>query len=190
MTDEERAATEKSGTSSVAQWLGSLIISLLAGFAAGYAGAYFEQRNEDRHDISVSIIRDDSAVPIRTPSIFEDNPLFPLPSPTPNPFPVYTYTALVRNNGDFSESNTTISIYFQEIAPDVRPIAGPQIDYSSSLLAQMIQFMNPVEPEPNYVMSIELLNPGEWVSLKTTWLQPVRVEWDIRSEELTASSND
>lgn len=156
---------------------------------AGYAGAYFAQRNEKRHLVSISVIRSDSAAPPKDVDPFLAA-LAPDPTPTPIPEeePVYTYTALVRNNGDFPEDEVTISVSFQGDSQDVAPLTGPQIDASSSLLAKTITGADPLEPPPSYALAVPRLNPGEWVSLKTSWKLAMDAKVDVRSAQIAESS--
>lgn len=131
---------------------------------------YINNRVESRHDISISIVRSDSAAPPEPEILFPA--LFPEPTPTaiPEEDRVYTYTTLIRNSGDFSEQEVTISISFQSETADDSPLAGPEIDTSSSLLSQTITSTDLIiDQAPGFALAVPRLNPEEWISLKTTW---------------------
>lgn len=129
---------------------------------------YINNRVESRHDISISIVRSDSAAPLEPEILFPG--LFPEPTPTaiPEEDRVYTYTTLIRNSGGFSEREVIISISFQSDTEDDSPLAGPEIDTSSSLLSGTITSTDLIDQVPRFSLAVPRLNPGEWVSLKTT----------------------
>lgn len=159
---------------------------------AGYFGAYFQRRSERRHQFSISVIRADSAAPQEAVS---DLLLLGLATePTPTPIPeedrIYTYTALIRNSGDYPEEEVIIALAWQGDTPEEQPLSGPEVDTSSSLLAETIESSEPVDPPPSYALLLPRLNPDEWVSLKTSWKYSKRISVHVRSEEVTESALD
>lgn len=170
--------------------LDKLVIPATVGSIAGFAAAFFSRRNEPRHRVSISIIRSDSAAPRESSGdpfvgLFEP----PTPAPTPDLIPRYTYTTLIRNNGDFTEEQVTMAISFRTNVQNAAPISSPEIDASSSLLAETIVATDPVDPLPSYAMTVGRFTPGEWISLKTSWLQPMRVTVHVRSDSMAESDS-
>lgn len=149
---------------------------------------YINNRVESRHDISISIVRSDSAAPPEPEILFPA--LFPEPTPTaiPEEDRVYTYTTLIRNSGDFSEQKVIISILFQSDTADDSPLAGPEIDTSSSLLSQTLTSTDLIDQAPGFALAVPRLDPGEWISLKTTWKQSKRVVANVRSSDVAESA--
>jgi hypothetical protein len=190
MTTEDYSPQSTPQASLLDRLLIPLAVAIVASIFTASITVYFTERYRTNHSVSVSIIRSDSAAPQEPPSLFEDNPLFPLPTPTPDPEPIYTYTTLVRNNGDFPETSTTISISFRNGDQAATPIARPELDASSSLLSLTITPTDPVESLPSFAMTVDRIRPGEWISLTTSWRQPMRIQWEVRSADVAESSDD
>ncbi len=167
-----------------------MVIPATVGSIAGFAAAYFSRRHESRHRVSISIIRSDNAAPRESSDdVFANIFAEPAPEPTPDPNPRYTYTALIRNNGDFTQEDVTIAITFQSDTQNAGAISAPEIDASSSLLAETIVPTDPVDPLPSYAMTVARLAPGEWISLQTSWFQSMRVTVHVRSDSSAESAN-
>ncbi len=154
-----------------------------------WIGARVNERYEDRHAVSITIIRSDNATPRE--DIAEDpfDVFAPsVPTPTPDPDPQYTYTVLVRNNGDFPEENVVIAVAMKGSDPPPQMLSLG-FDASSSLVSQMIQAMPPIDPPPSFTMAIRRLNPEEWASLKTSWDQSMQVSVQARSDHVSESAS-
>lgn len=153
--------------------------------------AVISRRFAMHHQISVAIIRSDSAAPVEQE--VSDFDFFlgitPTPLPSPGPNVLYTYTILTRNNGDFPEEDITTSMSFQTDSQKITLVSEPQVDASSNLVARTVARIDPVESAPGYSLAVPRLNPREWLSLKFTWRQRMDVKVDVRSNETTASSS-
>lgn len=154
-----------------------------------WTGARITQRYEDRHAISATIIRSDSAAPreeyVGDP--FTDALVGPPPTPTPDPDPEYTYTVLVRNSGDFPEENVIIDMSVEVESPS--SAVSAQFDASSRLLGDTIEVIAQKGNMLGITMTLQRLNPNEWVSYKATWKQPVEVDVEVRSDHASDSDN-
>jgi len=162
--------------------LEKILLPLGLGLVGAYGALRLNQRYKEGRDVSISIIRSDSAVEPKAESPLFDPFAMSPPKPTPDPNPRYTYTSLVRNNGDFPEEQVTIAIAYESEDDPASLLSGPELDASSSLLAQTIQPVEPIHSPPSYAMSLPRMNPGEWVSFKTSWTQKVRVNVEFRSD--------
>ena len=99
----------------------------------------------DRHQISVSIARSDNGTDdTYDPLLGGTNPF--APEVTPGiPATEFSYTALIRNDGDFSEENIVISIVFRGAPAGVAPLSVVGWDASSDLLRRTFQPAPPTE---------------------------------------------
>jgi hypothetical protein len=169
--------------------LEKVMIPAGVGLFGVWTGVKITRQYEDRHAVSISIIRSDSAAPPEQPAA-DPFDIFaaPVPTPTPDPNPQYTYTVPVRNNGDFPEENVVIAAAMKGSSPPPQ-MTSLGFDASSTLLSQTLKVVEPTDPPPSIALNIQRLNPEEWVSIKTSWHQPVEVSVQVRSDHVAESGS-
>lgn len=169
---------------------GAVLLSLLS----GWAGAWFQGRSEERHDLSFSAIKSGNASlgshPVPSGDPFVDAIAGPeMVRDTPDPNGFYSYTNILRNDGDFPETDITLRIEYA--TDDSTALAGPSassLDASSSILYESLAGEQVIVVDRQAAQwRIPRLNPGEWVSFSTDWKVPVEIEVVARSEDVSAS---
>jgi hypothetical protein len=168
--------------------LDRVAVPVLIAVVAGYAGARVNERLDARHALDISVIRADQAASQQTAPFFLDPFAQVQPTPTPDPDPTYTYTAIVRNTGDYAERHVTILVTLDLAVQGAAPRSAPEVEASSPLLAAAITPEAGLADRSTFGLSTEIMAPGEWISLKTSWGQTATVHVDVRSDDVADSS--
>jgi hypothetical protein len=142
---------------------------------------------EQRHRLSISILPlDDAEIkyePVAFPPIVDE----PVPTPVPGPNTRFSYVTIYRNDGDFSEANVAMALAFQGNSLPEWPLADPQVVFSTPLMREAVAQPLTRTGEGDYLLRLSRLNPGEAVSIQASWMEPMRVNAEVRSDTTTTS---
>lgn len=166
-----------------------VVPAIVAGLVSGISILVSHQL-ERQHQLSVSVIRSDKAKPPEElpPEVEIFLGYTPTPVPPPSPDDVYTYTIFIRNNGGFPESEVVISVTYISEVNEPLQAQDLEIDASSTLLSRTVAAIEPIELAPSYALTVPQMNPEEWISLKTSWRQEMRIGVEVRSDEIARST--
>lgn len=182
--------------SSRRHFLGHFLFPTLAGCIAGglsgVAGTVWANRYKDRHDLSISIIKSGNAnlpdeVADASPFIVPFGPPPVTIEATPDPNGYYTYTVIIRNNGNFPETDLAIAFSFESDTNQTAPVAVTSLDATSPLLRETVQ-VQPLDIRHMEIMAPQL-NPGEWISYAADCTIPFRVSVQLRSNNISVEAN-
>jgi hypothetical protein len=124
---------------------------------------------QPRHDLSIAIIRSDSAATLSPESVGK-----------------YSYRVLIRNNGDFPETSVLIDVAVEPEDPGPLPATGWKWSASSSFVLDSLVIdsdSDSVEADAPY--RVPRLNPDEWVSFAATWPVEMELVVVVRTSEIT-----
>lgn len=166
-----------------------IVIPIVLAAVSAQTTLWINQRAEQRHSLTISVLPSESATPQKNlDSVFTNPFVAPTPTPPPDPDPRYTYTVILRNDGDFPEENFVVLVGFREGKQTRDPLSGPSIGASSPLLNRTVNHTDPVQGGREYGLIVGRLNPNEWISLQATWVEPLKVSVEARSDTVSESA--
>lgn len=160
-------------------------------YIAAHVSSWWTRRDEKSHRISISIIRSNNGVETSESELNEvDVIMGEKPIATPGiQATEYFYSAVIRNNGDFTEELLLVQAKFDTEGSNLFPVHDITIDSSSNLLRQTVELEIPSDSEWLYMLRVPRMTSDEWVSLSTTWPSPVRFIVEARSREVAEAES-